>query len=266
MSEVTLELIKELREKTGAGVMDAKEMLKEAEGDIEKAIELLRKKGDKIALKKQSREAKEGVISFAEEGNKLAVVELYCETDFVARNEDFIASADALAKKLLADGPDTFKSWAQDELKNNLIVKVGENLQLGTFEIIEGEFVGSYLHTNKKVASVVVMSADDKELAHNIAMQIAAMNPPYLSPTDVPEEEKNKEMEIYKEQLVAENKPENVMEKIVEGKMQKYYSEVCLLKQPYFQEDKKTIEDLIKESSDKLGKELEISKFVRYSL
>lgn len=266
MSDVTLELIKELREKTGAGIMDAKEVLKEAKGNIEKAIELLRKKGDKIAMKKQDREAKEGVIAFAEEGNKIAVVELYCETDFVARNEDFIASADALAQKLLTVDKADFESWAQDEIKNNLIVKVGENLQLGNFEVIEGGVVGSYLHINKKVASVVVLSGGDDELAHSIAMQIAAMNPLYLSPEDVPEDEKRKEMEIYKEQIATGKKPENVIEKIIEGKMKKYYAEVCLLKQSFFQEEKKTIEDLITEKSSTLGEKIEINKFIRYSL
>ncbi|MFA6271883.1 MAG: translation elongation factor Ts [Patescibacteria group bacterium] len=265
MAEVTLELIKELREKTGAGIMDAKEVLKEAEGDMEKAIELLRKKGDKISIKKQDREAKEGVIAFSREGNKIAVVELYCETDFVARNADFIAAADALAKKLLTTDLASFESWAMDEIRNNLIVKVGENLQLGKFEIIEGNVIDSYLHINKKVASIIVLSSGDEQLAHSIAMQVAAMNPPYLSPNDVPEDEKQKEMEIYKEQLAGENKPENVMAKIVEGKMNKYYSEVCLLKQHFFQDEKKTIEDLIKESA-KSGEEIVIEKFIRYSI
>ncbi|MFA6391745.1 MAG: translation elongation factor Ts [Patescibacteria group bacterium] len=266
MAEVTLELIKELREKTGAGIMDAKEVLKEAEGDIEKAIELLRKKGDKISIKKQDREAKEGVIAFSIAGNKIAVVELYCETDFVARNSDFISATNALANKLITSGVDSFESWAKEEIKNNLIVKVGENLQLGKFEVVEGSVLGSYLHINKKVASIVVLSAGDEELAHSIAMQVAAMNPPYLSPEDVPEDVKQKEMEIYKEQLASENKPENVMEKIIIGKMAKYYSEVCLLKQPFFQDEKKTIEDLVKESAAKMGGEIRIEKFIRYSI
>jgi elongation factor Ts len=266
MPDVTLELIKELREKTGAGIMDAKEVLKEANGDIDKAIELLRKKGDKIAMKKQNREAKEGVIAFAEEDNKIAVVELYCETDFVARNEDFIAAADTFAQKLLAVDKTDFEPWAQDEIKNNLIVKVGEKLQLGNFEVIEGSVVGSYLHINKKVASVVVLSVGDEELAHSIAMQIAAMNPLYLSPEDVPEEEKQKEKEIYREQLASEKKPESVMEKIIEGKMEKYYSEVCLLKQPFFQDEKKTIEDLVTDNASKLGGKIEVSQFVRFKL
>jgi elongation factor Ts len=266
MAEVTLELIKELREKTGAGIMDAKEVLKEAEGDIEKAIELLRKKGDKISLKKQDREVKEGVIAFASTGNKIAVVELFCETDFVARNADFIASADAMAEKLITAGIASFESWAKDEIKNNLIVKVGENLQLGRFEIIEGNVLGSYLHVNKKVASVVILSAGDPDLAHNIAMQVAAMNPPYLSSADIPEEIKQKEVEIYREQLTRENKPENVVEKIIEGKLKKFYSEVCLLEQPFFQDEKKTISDLVKEGAVKAGEEVKIEKYIRYSI
>lgn len=266
MSEITLELIKQLREKTGAGIMDAKEVLKEAEGDIEKAIELLRKKGDKISLKKQDREVKEGVIALSKDGNRIAVVELFCETDFVARNADFISSANELAKKLLTVDPATFETWAKEEIKNNLIVKIGENLQLGKFEVVEGTVIGDYLHINKKVASIVVLSGGDEILAHNIAMQVAAMNPPYLSSRDIPEEIKQKEVEIYREQLVGENKPENVIEKIIEGKLNKFYSEVCLLNQAYFQDEKKTIQDLISESSAKSGNEIVIEKYNRYSI
>jgi len=176
--------------------MDAKEVLEKTNGDIEKAIELLRKRGQKIAAEKQSREAKEGWIGhyIHTNGKVAALVELYCETDFVARNAEF------------------------------------------------------------------------KELAHNIAMQIAAMNPSYLSPHDVPEEEKEKEREIYREQMINDKKPKNIIDKIIEGKLSKFYSEICLLKQPYFQDEKKTIEDLVTEKISKLGEKIEIGKFVRLSL
>jgi len=191
-----MDQIRELRQKTGAGVMDAKEVLEKTNGDIEKAIELLRKRGQKIAAEKQSREAKEGWIGhyIHTNGKVAALVELYCETDFVARNAEF------------------------------------------------------------------------KELAHNIAMQIAAMNPSYLSPHDVPEEEKEKEREIYREQMINDKKPKNIIDKIIEGKLSKFYSEICLLKQPYFQDEKKTIEDLVTEKISKLGEKIEIGKFVRLSL
>ncbi|PIS42979.1 MAG: elongation factor Ts [Candidatus Kerfeldbacteria bacterium CG08_land_8_20_14_0_20_40_16] len=196
MPKTSMDQIRELRQKTGAGVMDAKEVLEETKGDIEKAIELLRKKGQKISVEKQSREAKEGWIGHYvhTNGKVAALVELYCETDFVARNAEF------------------------------------------------------------------------KELAHNIAMQIVALNPSYLSPQDVPEKEKEKEREIYREQIKNEKKSQNIIDKIVEGKLSKFYSEICLLKQPYFQDEKITVEDLVTEKISKLGEKIEIGKFVRLNL
>lgn len=196
MSEISSAQVKELREKTGAGVMDAKKLLQETKGDIKKAIELLRKQGKKIAASKQSREVKEGCIGhyIHTNGKVAAIVKLYCETDFVARNQEF------------------------------------------------------------------------KDLAHNIAMQIVAMDPLYLSPKDVPEAVKEKEREIYREQIKDEKKPKAVLDKIIEGKLNKFYSEACLLKQLYFQDEELTIEDMINEKILKLGEKIEIGKFIRLSL
>lgn len=196
MPLISLSLIKELREKTGAGVMDVKQALGETKGNVEKAVVLLRKKGKKIAASKQSRETKEGWIGHYvhTNGKVAALVEIYCETDFVARNKEF------------------------------------------------------------------------QKLAHNIAMQIVALNPLYLSPEDVPEAEKEKEREIYKEQLANEKKPQAILNKIIEGKLSKFYSEVCLLKQPFFQDEKVTIEEIITEKISQLGEKIEIGQFVRLSL
>jgi len=240
-----MELIKKIREQTGAGISDVKEALEEASGDENKAVEILRKKGQKIAAKKSDRKAKEGVISITRQGNKVAVVGLNCETDFVARNENFLKAVEDFSKKLMEVGEADFKSWAEDEIKNNLIVKIGENLQLAHAKIIEGETIGSYLHSNKKLASVVVLNGGTEELAKEIAMQVTAMNPEYNSPEDVPAEVLEKEKDIYREQLKQEGKPKEMIEKILEGKINKFYAEVCLIKQQYIKDDKITIEKLL---------------------
>jgi len=192
-----LEQIQKFREKTGAGIMDAKKALQEADGDEEKALEILRKKGQKIAAKKQEeRVAKEGIVcSYIHAGGKVgAMVLLACETDFVAKNEEF------------------------------------------------------------------------QELAHNICMQIAAMSPQYVSSNEIPADIISKEKEVYTEQLKKEGKPENVMEKIIEGKLNKFYEEVCLLNQKFIKDDSKTINDLIAEMTAKIGEKLEVKKMSRFSL
>lgn len=257
---MSLELVKEIRQLTGAGVADVKQALDSAAGDKEKAIEILRKAGSKIAAKKSEREIKEGVIAIAAATGKLAVVELGCETDFVARNEDFIKTAQSLAQRLLDQGQDGFAQWANDEIKNQLIVKIGENLQLGQYNLISGSLIGTYLHSNKKIVGVVVLNQGSEELAKELAMQVAATAPRYLRPEDVPSDILTKEKEIYSEQLKTEGKPETMWEKILPGKLQKFYSEVCLLKQIYIKDDKKNIEDLLKESG------AVIKEFYYYSL
>jgi elongation factor Ts len=246
---MSLELIKEIRQITGAGMSDVNKALKEADGDRAKAIEILRKRGQKIAAKKSAREVKEGVIAFKQEGNKVAVVALACETDFVAKNEDFQSAVAELATKLMEMGKVEFESWATKHVQDELIVKIGENLQLAKFDIFEGEVVGTYLHSNNKAASVIVLKGGDEELARGIAMHATAMAPRYLKPEDVPSEVVEKEKEIYTEQLKKEGKPEEVIAKILEGKVNKFYTEVCLNKQAYVRDDKKSIEKLLEENN-----------------
>lgn len=258
-----LSQIKQLRELTGAGMSDCQSALTEANGDMEKAVEILRKKGQKMADKKSSRTAKEGVIAISKKDNRVAVVCLNCETDFVARNEDFIKSAQDLSDKLLElNDKAEFESFANDKIKNDLIVKIGENLQLGTYDIIEGKVLGYYLHSNKKIASVVELSSGNEELAKDVAMHITAMNPLHLNPSDVPADIVEKEKEIYKEQLKSEGKPENIIENILSGKLEKFYKEICLTKQAFIKDDKISIEQLLKNS----GSDIVIEKFTRYSL
>ncbi len=259
---IDTKLIIKLRELSGAGVGDCSAALEEANSDIDKAIEILRKKGAVKAAKKSERTTKEGVIAIAKDDSKVAIVGLACETDFVARNQDFIKAVDQMAQKLLTTPEDEFKSWAEDKIKNDLTIKIGENIKLLVAEIIKGELVGTYLHSNKKLAAVVVLSGGDGGLATDLAMQVTAMSPRYLKPEQISAEEIEKEKEIYQEQLKTEGKPEAMREKIILGKLNKYYQEVCLLKQVFIKDDKISIEDFIK----KQGKEIEVVKFVRYQI
>lgn len=255
-----LELIKDIRQITGAGMSDVKKALDEASGDKDKAIEILRKKGQKIAAKKAEREIKEGVIALASAEGKVAVVALGCETDFVAKNEDFKTAVSDLAKKLLEMGKADFEAWANKYIQDELIVKIGENLQLLQFDILSGKVVGSYLHLNNKVASVVVLSEGSEDIAKEIAMHATAMSPSYLKPEDVPADVLAKEKEIYAEQLKKEGKPEDMVEKIMQGKVNKFYAEACLLKQPYIKDDKKSVEQFATDNK------ATIEKFVYFSL
>ncbi|MFA6215396.1 MAG: translation elongation factor Ts [Patescibacteria group bacterium] len=259
---VDTKLITKLREITGAGIGDCKAALEEGDSNIDKAIEILRKKGAVKAAKKAERITKEGVIAIAKDGQKLAVVALACETDFAAINGEFINAADSLAKKLLAAGSDGFKESAEEFIKSELVVKIGENIQLTAAELIDGPVLGSYLHSNKKVASVVVLNSGSETLAADLAMQVAAMAPKYVKPEDILPAEIAKEKEIYREQLKGEGKPEAMWDKIIPGKLNKYYQEFCLIKQPFIKDDKITIEQLIKEQ----GGNIEVIKFFRFQI
>ncbi len=257
---VDISLVKKLRDMTGAGMMDCQKGLEETKGDLQQAVEILRKKGEKIALKKADRRASEGVIALTKSKNKVSVIILNCETDFVAKNKDFIKASQEFSDKLLELGREDFSVWAKNKIENELIVKIGENLQLGQYEIIAGDILGYYLHSNNKLATVVVLSQGSEELAKEIAMHATAMNPKYLAPADVPTEIIEKEKEIYREQLKAENKPVEIIEKIIQGKLNKFYQENCLVKQTYIKDDKINIEKLLDESKAK------IASFQRFSV
>jgi elongation factor Ts len=247
-----LQTITKLRERTGAGMMDCKKALDEAHDDMELAIEILRKKGESKAAKKADREATEGLIASSENDQNIAIVALACETDFVAKNEDFIASVQKYADKLLEmNDEQAFRTFADEDVKRELVVKIGENIHILQAKLFvkTDKFVGSYIHLNKKIAAVVVLSGGSVEVARDIAMHISAMQPDYLKPEDVPADVLAKEKEIYKEQLRAENKPADMIDKIIEGKINKFYEEVCLMKQFFIKDDKKKIEQLLSENS-----------------
>jgi elongation factor Ts len=255
--------VKALREKTGAGMMDCKKVLVEAGGDEEKAITLLRERGMAKAEKKAGRATSEGTIGVKIDGTKAVMVELKCETDFAAKNEEFQAFAANVADKALAGGY-TSAEELPAELTDltDLVTKIGENMGVGRVMplAVESGIIGSYVHSNGKIGVLVALAGStDADLAKDIAMQVAATNPLCVSPDQVPEDLKEKEMAIYKKQAMDEGKPEAIAEKIILGRISKYYKEVCLLEQPFIKEDKKAIKDL-------LGKGVSIAGFARLAL
>ncbi len=264
-----MEKIKQLREKTGAGIVDCKKALEEADQDIDQAAEILRKKGIAKAYKRTGNEATEGVIKVAvnEKGNIGYILEINSETDFVAKNENFQNLSEKilnLIKEKEPSGKEELESLAGEkgtirEELDNLSGVIGEKLKINKFEVLKGPSVAAYSHLGGKIGSLVSLNKEgEQELALEIAMQVAATNPKYLSPEEIPAEEIEKEKEVYRQELKDQGKPEEIMEKIIEGKIAKYYEEVCLIKQEYIKDDKKKVEDI-------LG-DVEIEKYIRYSL
>ena len=263
---ITASMVKDLRDRTGAGMMDCKKALSECDGDEEKAIAWLREKGLSKAAKKAGRATSEGLVCIvvAEDGKSAAMSELRCETDFVAKNEEFIAIAESLAKLALENKTDNIEALPAEATDlTGLIGKIGENMQLVrlAYVAVTGEgVVGSYVHSNKKRGVLVELTgAATPKMAKDIAMQVAAANPICVTPDQIPAENLAQEKEIYLNQAKEEGKPAQIAEKIVEGRIRKYYQEVCLREQVFIKDDKKTIKDL-------LGKNADIARFFRFAV
>jgi elongation factor Ts len=264
-----MELLKQLREMTGAGMVDCKKALDEAGNDLNKAVEILRKKGISKAAKRSGREATEGIVKVCTnpEQTKGYILELNSETDFVARNEKFQTVAESLLALLKSGQVQELNELLALKLEDNTVEEtlaslsgtMGEKLDLQRFTIIEGKTVAAYSHLGGRMGVLVALDQPDQaELAMNIAMQVAAANPKYILPAEVAADDLAKEKEIYKEQLIKEGKPAAMVDKIVEGKMGKYYSEVCLTEQEYIKDDKKKVKDLLGGTK--------VLKFVCYAL
>ena len=279
--EISTAMVKELRERTGAGILDCKKTLQETQGDMERAIELLREKGLARAAKKAGREAKEGLIETlsGDNGRSGVMVEVNCETDFVARTPDFKALAHEVAAQVAAGSYATPEDMPSSASVKAAIAKLGENIQVRRFVRYEldgkpGQ-VETYTHAGGRVAVLLELGAESaavaeqpefKALAHDIALQIAAANPRYLRPEDVPAELVAQEQTIYRAQLAEEQKPANVIEQIVKGKLAKYYEEVSLLNQPFIREEKVKVKDLLKQTAAKTGGGIEVRRFARFEL
>jgi len=255
--------VKELREKTGAGMMDCKKALEASDGDMDKAVDYLREKGITKAAKKSDRIAAEGLTNVFVKDNKAVIVEVNSETDFVAKNDDFKALVDTIGNAILDSNAKDMdnalkiktKEGTIEELVVNNTATIGEKLSFRRFDVIEkkdNEVFGAYLHMGGKISSIVVIEGDKEEVAKDVAMQAAAMRPQYAFKEDVPEEVLNHEKEVLKEQAVNEGKPADIAEKMVNGRINKYYKEVCLNEQQFVKDGDLSINDYLKQNDSKL--------------
>ena len=270
---VTAALVKELREKTGAGMMDCKKVLTETDGDLEKATELLRERGIAKAAKKSGRIAAEGVVEayVSEDGKVGAVVEVNSETDFVAKNEEFKQFVMDVAKQIVKNNPKSVEDLLAEpsisvegktvnEVLIDKIAKIGENMtvrRFARFETTNG-LIEKYIHGDGKIAVLVNMENGNKELAKDICMQIAAARPEYVSREQVPAERLEKEKEILKAQTMNEGKPEAIAEKIVQGRIRKFFEEICLVDQVFVKDSNMKVSELLKQ------KDAEVVEFARF--
>lgn len=269
---ITASMVKDLRTQTGAGMMDCKKALVEAEGDIAKAVDILREKGLSQAAKKASRVTAEGAVGSAvsEDGKTGTILEVNCETDFVGTNEDFRNLAASIADQILAVNPADVEALLDSEidgkkvrdLVTEAVAKIGENISVRRFvryESAEGK-VYSYIHGGGKIGVLVEMIGADDELGKDIAMQVAAANPSYLDRTQVSQAEIDHEKEVLAVEARNEGKPENIIEKMVIGRINKYYKEVCLVDQEFIKDGDLTISKLLK------SKNASVVRFARYQL
>lgn len=273
---ITASLVKELREKTGVGMMDCKKALVETDGNIEKAIEYLREKGLAKAEKKAGRVAAEGLTSVVVNGNQAVLLEVNCETDFVAKNDDFKQFINNLAEHLLAKKPGSVENALVQQLNDGgqtiqevihaLISKIGENINFRRFQLVNktnNEAFGAYVHMGGTISVLTVLSNTSNDtLAKDVSMHAAAMNPRFISKEEVSEDVIAKEREVLKQQALNEGKPENIVEKMVEGRLSKFYKEVSLLEQDFVKDPDLTVQKFL----DKEGKDITVTDFYRYAL
>ena len=269
---ITAAMVKELRERTGAGMMDCKKVLVETDGDLDAAIDVMRKSGAAKADKKSSRVAADGkvVIAISDDGKEAAILEVNCETDFVAKDENFVDFVDAVAARVLADKPADIEALSAlpldsgesvEEVRANLVAKIGENIQVRRFELLssdEGQ-IYSYNH-GVRIGVAVVMIGGDEALGKDVAMHVAASRPICVAEADVPAEDLAKEKEILIAQAEGSGKPANIIEKMVEGRIRKYLSEITLLGQDFVKDSDTTVGKLLE------GAGAEVVNFVRYEV
>ncbi|MFO8349129.1 translation elongation factor Ts [Staphylococcus aureus] len=273
MATISAKLVKELREKTGAGMMDCKKALTETDCDIDKAIDYLREKGIAKAAKKAGRIAAEGLVHVETKGNDAVIVEINSETDFVARNEGFQELVKEIANQVLDTKAETVEALMETTLPNGksvderikeAISTIGEKLSVRRFAIrtkTDNDAFGAYLHMGGRIGVLtVVEGSTDEEAARDVAMHIAAINPKYVSSEQVSEEEINHEREVLKQQALNEGKPENIVEKMVEGRLRKYLQEICAVDQDFVKNPDVTVEAFLKTKGGKLV------DFVRYEV
>ena len=275
MSTITAADVNKLRKQTGAGMMDCKKALQEANGDFEAAVDFLRKKGQKVAAKRGDREANEGlVIAKTVDGKRATMIVLNCETDFVAKNDDFGAFANSILDLAIENKPSSL-----DDLKGlnynggdltvadkitEQVGKIGEKIDLSAYEVVEADQVVAYNHPGNKLASIVGLNKDTgvEETGRNVAMQIAAMSPVSVDKDDVSQDIIDRELEVGKEQAREEGKPEEMLEKIATGKLNKFFKENTLLNQQFIKDNKQTVKQYL----ESIDKDLTVTGFKRIAL
>jgi elongation factor Ts len=281
---ITAQMVKELRDRTGAGMMECKKALGESNGDLEKAIEILRERGLAAAAKKAGRVASEGIVEtyVSADYKSGAIVEVNCETDFVAANEEFVALAKNIAKQAASTEAKNVDEFVEEkyiadssisikDAVTALIAKLGENMTVRRFQrfAIESGAVQSYIHGGGRIGVLVEVACDKESdvvltVAKDVAMQAAAANPLFLNRDSVNSETLDKEREIYKVQAMNEGKPENIAEKMVEGRIQKYYKENCLVEQIWIRNSDYTITKYLQEKSKEVGAPITVTRFARF--
>lgn len=270
---ITAQMVKELREKTGAGMMDCKKALTETNGDMDKAIDFLREKGIAKAAKKADRIAAEGLTSISTEGNDAVILEVNSETDFVAKNEGFQTLVKELAAHLLKNKPASVEEALTQTMENGAtvadhinaaIAKIGEKLTLRRFAILskmDNDAFGAYLHMGGRISVLTVLEGStDADAAKDVAMHIAALNPKYVSRDQVSQEEVEHERQVLTQQALNEGKPEKIVEKMVEGRLGKYFEEVCVLDQAFVKNPDQKVRQFVESKGAKLR------EFVRYEV
>ncbi|MDE1382159.1 translation elongation factor Ts [Bacillus paralicheniformis] len=270
---ITAQMVKELREKTGAGMMDCKKALTETEGNMDKAIDLLREKGIAKAAKKADRIAAEGLTLIKTDGNTGVILEVNSETDFVAKNEGFKELLNDLADHILAEKPESVEAAMAQKMANgstveeyitSAVAKIGEKITLRRFAVLtkgDDAAFGAYLHMGGKIGVLTVLNGTtDEETARDIAMHVAAVNPRFISRDQVSEEEANREREILTQQALQEGKPENIVAKMVEGRLNKYFEEICLLDQAFVKNPDEKVKQVV------AAKNATVETFVRYEV
>lgn len=269
--EVTASMVKELREQTGAGMMDCKKALAETNGNMDEAVNWLREKGIAKSAKKESRIAAEGLANIYVDGNKAVILEVNSETDFVSKNEEFRAMIDTIGGALLKSNVETIEEAKElttdegtvGELIVNKTAKIGEKLSLRRFAIVnknDDEFFGSYIHMGGKIAALTVVKGASEEVAKDVAMQAAAMKPLYTFPSEVPADVIDNERTVLKEQAMNEGKPAEIAEKMVEGRIKKFYKEICLSEQAFIKDGDLSVEKYVANNGG------EIKSMIRYEV
>ncbi|GAB1370126.1 translation elongation factor Ts [Candidatus Kapaibacterium sp.] len=282
MAEISALMVKNLRDKTGAGMADCKKALVEADGDMNLAIEILRKKGAASAAKRADKSANEGMIiaQANSAGNVASIIEINCETDFVARNAEFVNYVTTVANAYLDNAVGSvdelfalsYNGTKILDLHNEILAKFSEKIEARRMDrwVSEG-FISSYIHAGNKLAVLLEVSApnlneDAQLLVRDIAMQIAAMNPQFINREQVDNVTLAKEVEIYKQQAIEQGKKEEIAEKIAQGRLEKFYTENCLIEQAFVKDGGMTVTDVLKKVSDLVGTEVKVTRFLRYAL